>query len=128
MAMDRINSHNLVRPGLVDKYKGAQRSSGSDKTSASDRAALDQQGLDKGSARSSAPADSVQISDAARKLVDLRAAVDVGRAALEATPEVREDKVAEARKRLDQGYYNSPEVQDKVAGRLSQVVKGMEDL
>lgn len=122
MAMDRINSPNLVRQGLVDKYKGAQKAKDADRDASGAGAA------EQGAARPAQPADSVQISDAARKLVDLREAVDAGRAALGELPEVRDDKIAAARKRLEQGFYNSPEVTQEVAARLSKVMNDMEEL
>ncbi len=66
--------------------------------------------------------DHADISDNARKLVDLKKAVDTGRAALELLPEVREDKVAQVKDRLASGFYQSAEVRDNVAARLTSLV------
>ncbi|PID78670.1 hypothetical protein CSB20_14035, partial [bacterium DOLZORAL124_64_63] len=68
------------------------------------------------------------ISDTAQKLVDLRAAVDTGRAALEALPDVREEKLAQARQRLQDGHYQSPEVQKKMSGILQGVLSKLDEL
>jgi anti-sigma28 factor (negative regulator of flagellin synthesis) len=122
MAMDRINDQNLIRQGLVDKYKGTQRSKDAGKGGQGQEAAQNNP------TRSVKPADSVQISEAARKMVDLREAVDTGRTAMENLPEIREDKVAQARQRLEQGFYNSTEVKQEVAGKLSQVIDEMDQL
>ena len=121
--MDRINSQNLVRPGLVDKYKGAQRSDSAQQADTEQAT-----GLEKSNTRPTIPADSADISEAARKMVDLRAAVDTGRMALEELPDVRDEKVALARKRLEQGFYQSAEVQGEVAAKLGNVLKQMDDL
>ncbi len=69
-----------------------------------------------------------EISDTAQKLVDLRAAVDTGRAALEALPDVREEKLAQARQRLQDGHYQSPEVQKKMSGILQGVLSKLDEL
>lgn len=65
--------------------------------------------------------DKAEISDRAHEILDLRAAVDAGRDVLLSIPEVREDRVAEVRARLAQGFYNSGEVRDKVAGRVADM-------
>lgn len=119
MGMDRINSGlPFVKPQALDKFqigKKEQANSGhSTGASASEGAATP-------------TTDEAQISETAHQLMDLRAAVDVGRAALEGLPEVREDKLAEVRQRLEQGYYNSPLVQDKVSGILSGVLQKMDE-
>ncbi len=119
MSMDKINGSPLMRPGLLDRFKvGNKEKEESEKTSnlsTSDRA-------------TPAPADHAEISDTAHQLMDLRAAVDVGRASLDALPDVREERVAEVKKRLDQGYYNSQVVQDKLAATLAQVLEKMDEL
>ena len=109
MSMDKINGSPLMHPGLLDRFKvDNKETEGSEKPST----------LNSGDRPAQSPADRAEISDTAHQLVDLRAAVDVGRISLEAIPDVREDKVAEAKKRLEQGYYNSQVVKDEVAGTL----------
>lgn len=76
----------------------------------------------------SAPADRVEISDTAHQLMDLRQAVDSGRMALGVLPEVREDKLEEVRAKLQQGFYQSVEVRDKVAGALGGVLRNLDQL
>ena len=61
-------------------------------------------------------------------MADLRAAVDTGRAALDALPDVRQDKLAEVRDRLDKGYYQSVEVIQTIAEKLGPVLEGMDEL
>ncbi|MEZ4388774.1 MAG: flagellar biosynthesis anti-sigma factor FlgM [Candidatus Krumholzibacteriia bacterium] len=65
--------------------------------------------------------DKAEISTRARDLLNLRAAVERGRAALVEAPEVRTGKVAQARERLASGFYNSAEVRDQVAGKLASM-------
>ncbi len=66
--------------------------------------------------------DRAEISDSAHQLADLRRAVDVGRAAYAATPDVRQEKVDLVKERLASSYYDSPEVQDAAAGRIAKVL------
>jgi hypothetical protein len=72
--------------------------------------------------------DRAEISPGARELVDLRAAVDAGLAALDEVPDVRADRVAAARERVASGYYQSAEVQLKTAGRLKGVLENLDAL
>jgi hypothetical protein len=60
--------------------------------------------------------------------VDLRRAVDAGRIALAALPDVREDRVDLARERLRTGYYDTPLVREKVAAAVERIIRGMERL
>jgi hypothetical protein len=121
MAMDKINGSPLARPGGLEKFLGTARSEKDDKA--------DKPGSEAAAGtRSAPPADTMEISDAAHRLVDLRQAVETGRKAMDALPDIREDKVEEARKRLAQGYYNSPEVVDKIAGKLGSVFSKIEEI
>jgi hypothetical protein len=63
--------------------------------------------------------DKANISDAAHRLVELKQAVDVGRAALETDTPERVDRLAQVKERVAAGFYNSAEVRDQVAGKIS---------
>lgn len=70
--------------------------------------------------------DKAEISTRAQEFLDLRAAVDAGRATLEELEaveavEARTEKMASVRERLASGFYQSAEVRDQVAGRLSSL-------
>ena len=120
MSMDKINGSPLMRSGLLDRFKVDNKDKEASEKSP---------GVSPGnSTAASAPADKAEISDTAHQLMDLRAAVDVGRASLEAIPEVREDKIAQVKKRLEQGYYNSQVVKDELASTLANVLGKMDDL
>ena len=121
MAMDKINGSPLIRPGGVDKFLGTARSE------KDQNAELEKTENGNGPPKAK-PADTMEISDAAHQMVDLRRAVDTGRTAIEALPETREDKVAEAKKRIHQGFYNSTEVRDKIADHLGSVLSKMDEL
>jgi hypothetical protein len=120
MAMDKINGSHLSRTGGLDPFSGPVRSKKDSETEA-DRPAA-------GPARNAKPADTMEISEAAHRLVDLRQAVDTGRAAIEALPEIRDEKVELARKRLGQGFYNSQAVRDEVAAKLGSVLDKIDEL
>lgn len=119
MSMDKINGSPLMRSGLLDRFKVDNKDQ--DKAEKSSSANSSERS-------STVPSDRAEISDTAHQLMDLRAAVDVGRASLENVPEVREDRVAEAKKRVEQGYYNSQVVQDKLAGTLAKVLGNLDDI
>jgi len=74
------------------------------------------------------PADRVEITETAHQPVALRQTLETGRAATAKEPDMREDKLAKVRERLAQGYYNSVEVRDKVAGGVDQVIETMKKL
>ena len=118
MAMDRINGSPLIRQSQIDRFQG------------SERPRADQIGAETGGAAAAggAEVDRVEISDTARKLVDLRQAVMAGRSALGSLPDVREDRVAEVRERLSVGYYQSAEVVNKVAEKVAGVFGAMDEL
>ncbi|MBD3221521.1 hypothetical protein GF314_09785 [bacterium] len=65
--------------------------------------------------------DKAEISTKARELADLRQMVEAGRGAMDEVPEVRAELVQQARQRINDGFYRSAEVQEKVAGRLAQM-------
>jgi len=117
--MDKINGSPLMRPGLLDRFKVANKEKdGSEATSA----------VNSNDRPTTKPADKAEISDTAHKLMDLRAAVDVGREAIDGLPDIREDRIVEAKKRLEQGYYNSQVVQDRLAGNLAKILGKIDEL
>jgi hypothetical protein len=118
MAMDRINGSPLLRQNQIDRFQGSERPRG-------DSGAGEAAGAPPASG---AEIDRAEISDTARKLVDLRQAVMVGRSALGGLPDVREDRVAQVRERLAMGYYQSAEVTSKVAEKVAGVVGAMGEL
>ena len=118
MAMDKINGSPLLRQSILDRFRGADRGgSGAEIVPGAG-----------GEVGAGPTADKADISEAARRLVDLRAAVDAGRDAVAALPDVRPEKVAAARERLATGFYHSVEVRQVVAERLAGVVSGLENL
>lgn len=119
MAMDRINGSPLTNPSILDRFQVNGKDKEDEKKT---------QESNSGIHHSPAPADTAEISDTAHQLMDLRATVDIGRLAIQNEPDVRQDRVAEAKIRLEQGYYNSPVVQDKVAGILNDVLTKMDKI
>jgi len=63
--------------------------------------------------------DKAEISARAHEILELRQAVDAGRSVLASEPELRADKLAQARDRMASGFYHSAEVRDQVAGKLT---------
>lgn len=65
-------------------------------------------------------ADEVNISKDARLAQTLNRAMN----AIEDTPEVRDDKVADVEQKLEDGFYESDEVMDQVADQATQDLIG----
>jgi len=120
MTMPKIDTSSLIAPRQAEAYaKGRPPRQGEVSTAATEASPLGPQ----------APrGDRAEISTGARSLVDRRAAVDAGRAALDAEPPVRADKVATARQRMASGYYQSDEVRAKTADRLRGVLSDLDTL
>jgi anti-sigma28 factor (negative regulator of flagellin synthesis) len=70
------------------------------------------------SARSTA--DEVSISTSARSLHLQQKQVDKAEEAMGNTPAVRADRIEAVTRRIAEGYYNRPEVIDKIAGAVVQ--------
>ena len=120
MVMNRINGFSTLSRELLNRFKGTdQADSGGGVASQPPTSRRD---------HGAAPADKADISPKAHRLIALRHAIEQGMRALEDVPEVRQDRVAEVRARLDRGYYNSVEVRSRVAERLDDVARKMEDI
>lgn len=120
MVMDRINGFSNLSRELLNRF------SGSDAAQAKEDVARDSS-VARGEKRPAA-IDKADISPKAHRLEALRNAMESGLQALENIPDVRQDRVAETRARLDRGFYNSVEVRTRVAERLDDVTKKMEDI
>ena len=121
MAMDKINGAPILRQGALESSRHSDGLDAAKKKAA--EAAEDALG---GPAANFG--DTAQISDAAHRMMDLRRAVDVGRAAFSALPAMREEKLAQARERLKSGFYDSNEVREKIAANVDRVFQGLEEL
>lgn len=63
-------------------------------------------------------ADSSEFSSDAKRLSDTKSQVDAVATKLTNSPDVRYDKVAEAKQKIQDGFYDSEEVVDKLADKL----------
>jgi hypothetical protein len=73
-------------------------------------------------------ADSVQLSPQALRQQQLDVDLAAARQALDALPEVREDRVAAARAKLAEGVYSTERVRGAVAQQVSGVLRRLGDL
>jgi hypothetical protein len=120
MAMDKINGSPIHQSGILDRFQGTK----TDKN----KEAKDT-GVAAPQSSSSAPTtDKAEISETAHKLMDLRQAVDTGRVAMDQLPDVRQEKVALAKQRMAEGFYQSPEVQQQVAEKLGSVLDSIDEI
>ena len=120
MVMDRINGFSSLTRELLNRFNGSEASPSRDENVA-EASAL------RGDNRATRT-DKADISPKAHRLIALRNAMESGLEALNSVPEIRPDRVAEARARLDRGFYNSIEVRTRVAERLDDVAQKMEDI
>ena len=125
MVMDRIGGFSNLSKAFLDKFQGSDPTDSTKPKPAPQNLSTSATESD---GKRSVPQDKAEISLNAHRLNDLRDVVDSGREALEEVPEVRQDRVAEVRARLNRGYYNSVEVRALVADKLRDVARTLEDL
>ena len=113
MTMNKLDNSGLNPSHLADPYNVTRQRPQELSTASSQP---------KGPMPPPSTSDHAEISVKGREMVDLKQAVDTGRAALDREPEIRADRVAEVRERLASGFYQSAEVRDRVAGRISSLV------
>jgi len=120
MAMDRIQGSSLTPHGALNNFSRTGKAEESGREEATSPA------VERDSETGSKAGDTAEISAAGKQLVNLKQAVEVGKAALAALPDVRQDRVAEARERLSQGFYHSAAVRGRVAEKLVGILGNME--
>ncbi len=64
--------------------------------------------------------DRTELSSSAQRLSDTSAQMGIVSAQLSAQPDVRPDKVAEVKQKIQNGYYDTPEFVDKLADKMAQ--------
>jgi flagellar biosynthesis anti-sigma factor FlgM len=64
--------------------------------------------------------DRTEFSSNAQRLSETKAQVQTISAQLAGQPDVRPEKIAEAKQRIKDGYYDKPEFIDKLADKLAQ--------
>ncbi len=111
MTLNKIQSSALPRSPQVEQYQQAREHKRSNFAGPND--------LRSQQAPMPAGEDQAEISANAKKLVDLRQALNTGISALEEEPDTRASKMAQVKDRLASGFYQSADVRDKVAGRLA---------
>lgn len=88
---------------IIQKLKGIEEASGTAE-----------------SKTTSGGSDEVDISSDARLAQTLNRAMN----AIDETPDVREDRVAEVQERVESGFYDSDEVIEQVAGQIADTFLG----
>ncbi|MFT5232886.1 MAG: hypothetical protein ACI9UQ_000913 [Candidatus Krumholzibacteriia bacterium] len=122
MAIDSINGAPLQRSGILENAQDKARVN-------EDKKSADANGPTSSETNGQAPllGDTAVISDKAHQLVALSQSLETGRSAIAALPDVRSDKIALARERLQSGFYQSAEVQNTMAQRLVPVLNDLID-
>lgn len=121
MVIDRMDGFAALGRQLLDRFQGSSPADARREDPLKAEIAAAGEGR-------KAVGDKAEISPKAHRLIALRHAMDSGHKALEALPDVRSDRVAEARSRLNRGYYNSLEVRTRVAERLDEVARKLENI
>ncbi len=127
MAMDRVEGAGTQQPRPLDGFARSGELSRSEDSARANRndtaerpAASPEKGLE--------IRDRAEISDGARKIAELKSTLEESRMAYDEAPEIRRNRVDEAKSRLASGYYDSVQVKDTLAARLGAVVRRMDDL
>lgn len=63
-------------------------------------------------------ADRAELSSDGKLLSETRASVEVTKPHVAVAPEIRSDRVEEVRQKIENGFYDSPEFADQLAGKL----------
>lgn len=63
--------------------------------------------------------EKLEISESARKLSRMGQLLDAGKQALAAEPDIRQDRVAEARQKISEGAYDEPAAKRQLAENLA---------
>jgi hypothetical protein len=121
MVMERINGFSKLGRSLLDRFQGSAPPDAKE-------AAASREVRNAGHERPAGSQDTAEISPQAHRLMALRQAMESASEVLASLPEVREDRVAAVRARLDKGFYNSVEVRTRVAERLELVARKLEVL
>ncbi len=62
--------------------------------------------------------ENVQLSENAKTLSNTQASIDVAKAKIANTSDIRAEKVQEVKNKIEEGYYNSPEFAERLADKL----------
>jgi hypothetical protein len=120
MTLNRIDHAGLAGRQALERFQETSRQDRPRPGSAGADAAPD--------AARPEQSDRAEISETARRLMEIRKDVDVGREALDNLPEVRDARVAEAKERLARGYYHSAAVTEDVAAKVGRTIEAIDEL
>jgi hypothetical protein len=120
MAWNKIDGSGSVPTPYADRTRGAERFERPGRRL--------EAGSGEAAERAGAGGDVAEISAGARKLVDLRAALEVGRAAAAELSDPRADAVEQARERLETGFYASEDVRLETAERVDRIMRDLDSL
>jgi len=120
MSTNKINPASINANQQLNKFKKVDaEKSGNAGNDCSVKAGIDQ---------TRNASEKLDISQKAHNLKKLKEIMDAGKAALAEEPPVREEKVADVRQKLADGYYQSADVKAEVAAELSSLMRRMDKL
>ena len=116
MSTNKINRPLNMQPNLLQNFQPAGRPDGRKDAAAPDGAAAS-------GAEAARPTEKLEISENARKLTEMRELLAAGRAALAREPEIREENVAQARRRIAEGFYDQPAARSEAAANIAATLE-----
>ena len=120
MSMNKIDGSQLTPSRQLDSFEGTARSNKTDSEKNSHAGGVTAE-------KATKTGDTAEISEKAKQLMALRQAYDSGLESVAKLPDVRAEKLEAVRARLDEGYYNSTEVREKVADGVLEAFRGIDE-
>jgi len=125
MGANKIERPLITDPRLLARFQQTQRAEADADVRKSEQAKSESS---KSGDAGRLAGEKLEISPSARKVAEMRTLVEAGRSRLEAEPEVRADRVAAAKRRLEAGVYSTDEARQRTAEQLSPVLRDLSRL
>ena len=121
MSMNKIDGSQSTPARQLDSFQGTARSNKSESGSG-----IPAEGL--ASENGVKTGDTAEISAKALKLMEMRQVYEAGLESVEDVPDVRAEKLAQVRSRLEEGFYNSTQVREKLADGILDTFQAIDEL
>ena len=122
MTTNKIDSSHLNDPRALAQFQQTRLGEAETKRSAQAEAGAES------TATTMQDGERLEISSSAQKFTQMKELLEAGHAKLDEEDPVRLEKMETVKRRLQSGAYGSAEVQQDVAGRLANLMEGLDNL